>query len=72
MRWIELHYFVQCPHCGSDQQESAEFNMGEADNCGVSSPVHSTDCTTCEEGFYFKLHCSFELDFDSFKTEPKK
>lgn len=73
MSYFELPVRVECPHCGEEHNECAEFNMLEADNCGVDSRVFESFCSECKKDFWFTAYCSFEVEpSEIYKKEPKR
>lgn len=68
-----MHLTVECPHCGSDQNEQPEFNMLSADDLGVDSGHYKRRCYDCDKEFWFKARCNFDVEvLDVYKKQPKK
>ena len=68
--WMELSLRVECPHCGNDYSECAEFNNEEGDGSGVTSGVYESSCYSCDKDFWFQARCDFQVE--ALKTWLKK
>lgn len=72
MSYFEMHLTVECPHCGDESHEHAEFNMYEGYQSGVDSGYYKVDCFECNKEFWFKARCSFETEAtEILKKKPK-
>lgn len=60
--WMELSLIVECPHCGDDSSECAEFNNEEGDGGGVTSGVYESFCNSCNKDFWFQARCDFQVE----------
>ena len=70
--WFEMHMDVECPHCGNETQEHAEFNMSEAEDHGVESGYYEVECHECYKKFWFNGRVSFETEVRNILTKKPK
>ena len=72
MSYFELPVTIECPWCNDFTHDAAEFNMDEADSCGVKSRLIQSFCSECNKDFYFKAECRFETqEIFTSKKKPR-
>jgi ribosomal protein S27E len=73
MSYFEMSLTVECPFCGNESTEHAEFDMCEADRSGVNSCYFEVECPECFKGFWFNAYCSFDVEVSNIlKKKPKE
>ena len=58
----EFSLEVECPHCGAEQHETAEFNFEESYPSHCNSFPRKVECFECDKDFWFKAVCNFEVE----------
>lgn len=72
MSHVEFSLEVECPYCGNESTECAEFNLDSADQCGCKSDTIEVECWECCKKFWYRGYLEFNTEVTNIYLKKPK